>query len=311
MRVPYQRGLVEVADGIHAWLQPDGGWGWSNAGLVTDGSSGLLVDTLFDLRLTAEMLDGMRRRLPGTDIGTVVNTHANGDHYYGNQLLAGSRIVASRRAAEEMPRMPASYLADRKADAAALGPVGAYVRHIFEPFDFDGIELALPTDTFDGELELNVGDTVVRLIELGPAHTEGDVVAEIPARGVVFTGDLLFVGGHPIIWAGPVANWVGALDRILAMDVDVVVPGHGPVTDKDGVSEMRSYWIELEAAARTLWKEGLSPLEAARQLRIDRAAGWGEPERLVVNIAACYRDFDPLAEPIDTMGAMAALAGYA
>jgi cyclase len=311
MQVPYRRGLVEVADGVHAWLQPDGGWGWSNAGLVTDGTAGLLVDTLFDLGLTAEMLDGMRRRLPEADIGTVVNTHANGDHYYGNQLLAGTRIVASRRAAEEMPRMPPSYLADRKADAASLGPVGAYVQHIFEPFDFAGIELTLPTDTFDGELELNVGDTVVRLIELGPAHTEGDVVAEVPARGVVFTGDLLFVGGHPIIWAGPVANWIAALDRILAMDVDVVVPGHGPVTDKDGVREMRSYWVELEEAAQVLWKEGLSPLQAARQLRIDRAAGWGEPERLVVNISACYRDFDPTAEPIDTMGAMAALAGYA
>ena len=206
--------------------------------------------------------------------------------------------------------MPASYLAGRKADADALGPVGAYLRHIFEPFDFEGIELTLPTDTFDGELELNVGDTLVRLIELGPAHTEGDVVAEIPARGVVFTGDLLFVGGHPIIWAGPVAGWVAALDRILAMDVDIVVPGHGPVTDKDGVREMRSYWVELEAAARALWKEGLSPLDAARQLHIDLAAGWGEPERLVVNISACYRDFDPMAQPIDTMAAMAALAGY-
>ena len=310
MRVPYERGLVEVADGVHAWLQPDGGWGWSNAGLVADGGAGLLVDTLFDLRLTADMLDAMHRRVPAAEIGTVVNTHANGDHFYGNQLLAGSRIIASRRAAEEMPRMPPSYLAERMTAAPTLGPVGAVLQHIFTPFNFEGIELALPTQTFDGELELAVGDTTVRLLELGPAHTEGDVVAEVPGRGVVFTGDLLFVGGHPVIWAGPVGNWVAALDRILAMDVDVVVPGHGPVTDKAGVREVRAYFVELEAAALPLWKEGLSPLEAARQLRIERAAGWGEAERLVVNIGACYRGFDPAAEPVDTMSAMAALAGY-
>ena len=99
----YEKGLREVGDGIWAYLQPDGGWGWSNAGLVTGGDASLLVDTLFDLRLTAEMLAPMRRRTPTAErIGTVVNTHANGDHCYGNSLLSGSEIISSRRCAEEM-----------------------------------------------------------------------------------------------------------------------------------------------------------------------------------------------------------------
>ena len=66
-----------------------------------------------------------------------------------------------------------------------------------------------PTWTFDGELELRVGDRRVRLLEVGPAHTAGDVVVHLPDDGVVFTGDILFHGGHPIVWAGPVAQ----LDR--------------------------------------------------------------------------------------------------
>jgi cyclase len=310
MGLLYQRGLVEVGDGVLAWLQPDGGWGWSNAGLIVDGEAALLVDTLFDLRLTAEMLGAMRAAAPSATIGTVVNTHANGDHCYGNQLLGGARIIASRRAAEEMERVPPSVLAGLMASTPTMGAVGEYVERIFGAFEFGGIELTLPTQTFDGRLSISVGDTAVNLIELGPAHTEGDVVAEIPARRVVFTGDLLFIGGHPIVWTGPVANWVVALDRILAMDVDVIVPGHGPVTDKAGVRELRQYFLELEAAALPLWQEGLTPLDGARRLHLDRAAGWGEAERLVVNVAACYRGFggEGSTVPLDTFTDMATLA---
>src|ERR1700751_482737 len=75
------RGLHEVGDGLYAYLQPDGGWGWSNAGLVVGGEGALLVDTLFDLHLTERMLREMRRAVPAAQrIETLVNTHAHGDH---------------------------------------------------------------------------------------------------------------------------------------------------------------------------------------------------------------------------------------
>ena len=76
----YTKGLHDVGNGCFAYLLPDGGWGWSNAGLIADGDESLLVDTLFDLPLTAEMLDSMREAVPAAkEIGTLVNTHANGD----------------------------------------------------------------------------------------------------------------------------------------------------------------------------------------------------------------------------------------
>jgi len=309
----YEKGLVEVGDRVWAWLQPDGGWGWSNAGLIAGGDTSLLVDTLFDLRLTAEMLAAMRAAVPAAArIATVVNTHANGDHCYGNELVSGAEIIASARAAEEMTRTPAATLAQLMAAAPGLGPTGAFLGRIFGAFDFEGITDVLPTRTFDGRLDLALGDTSVSLLELGPAHTGGDVVVEVPGRRVVFAGDLLFIGGHPIVWAGPVSHWVEALDRMLAMDVEAIVPGHGPVTDKAGVRELRAYFVELELAARPLWEEGLSPLEAARRLHLDRAAGWGEAERLVVNVAACFRTFSGAKEAADMVtlfGDMAALAG--
>ena len=95
-RWEYKKGLADLGNGCHAWLLPDGSWGYSNAGLVTDSGQALLVDTLFDLKLTREMLDGLKPVLPKDGIGTLVNTHANGDHTFGNQLLKGSRILAAQ-----------------------------------------------------------------------------------------------------------------------------------------------------------------------------------------------------------------------
>ncbi len=124
----FTKGLHEVADGVWAYLQPDGGWGWSNAGLVTGDSTSLLVDTLFDLRLTAEMLEAMRRATPAAEeIATVVNTHANGDHCYGNALLADSEIISSTRCADEMAELPASAMAGVLRAAPSLGPAGAFL----------------------------------------------------------------------------------------------------------------------------------------------------------------------------------------
>ena len=91
----YTRGLHDLGNGLWAYLLPDGSWGWSNAGLIVDGDRTLLVDTLFDLKLTAEMLESMRRSIPAAArIGTLVNTHHNGDHTFGNQLVGGAQIIA-------------------------------------------------------------------------------------------------------------------------------------------------------------------------------------------------------------------------
>jgi cyclase len=307
----YDKGLHEVAAGVWAYLQPDGGWGWSNAGLVTDGDASLLVDTLFDLQLTADMLAAMRRATPAAErLDTVVNTHSNGDHCFGNALVASAEIIASRACALEMMELPPSQLAEMMRAAPDLGDVGAFVARIFGPFSFDGIELTPPTRTFDGELDLRVGDRRVRLIEVGPAHTGGDIVVHLPDEGVVFTGDILFHGGHPIVWAGPVANWIAACDRVLALDAPTVVPGHGPLAAPQAIRDLKGYFEHLTAEARVRFDGGLTPLEAARDIDIGPYAAWGESERLVVNIHALYRDFgaDLPSDAITLLGAMAALA---
>jgi cyclase len=313
MTTPYTTGLHEVGAGVWAWLQPDGSWGWSNAGLVADEDTGasLLVDTLFDLQLTAGMLEAMRATVrAAAAIGTVVNTHANGDHTFGNQLLAGARILASRRCMEEMADVPPELLARMMQSAPDLGRTGEYLQRIFGPFQFEGINLTLPTDAFDGELTVMVGERRVLLHEVGPAHTRGDVLVEIPDQRVVFTGDICFIGGHPIMWSGPVRNWIAALDRILAMDVDVVVPGHGPVSDKAAVAELKAYFEYLRAETRARFEAGMSPMEAAKDIELDAFGAWTEAERMVVNVTSIYRELgaDIPADAITLFTQMAELA---
>jgi glyoxylase-like metal-dependent hydrolase (beta-lactamase superfamily II) len=307
----YEKGLHEVADGVWAYLQPDGGWGWSNAGLVSSEGSSLLVDTLFDLRLTADMLETMRRATSSAKrIGTVVNTHANGDHCYGNALMAGSDIIASARCAEEMAQLPPSAMASIMRAAPSLGPAGEFLARIFAPFSFDEIPDAPPTTTFEDRLELRVGDRRVTLLEVGPAHTGGDVVVHLPDDGVVFTGDILFHGGHPIVWAGPVATWVAACDRVLDLDAAVIVPGHGPLATAAAVADLKEYFEYLTREARLRHAAGMSALDAARDIDLGPYGGWGEAERVVANVRALYRDFgdDSPADVLTVMGEMAELA---
>jgi glyoxylase-like metal-dependent hydrolase (beta-lactamase superfamily II) len=308
----YEAGLQEVGDGLYAYLQPDGGWGWSNAGLVSDGESSLLIDTLFDLELTERMLAEMRRATPAAArIDTLVNTHANGDHCYGNQLVADARIVASERTADEMTELPASAMAALVQQAPNMGELGEFFLRCFGAFDFDGIEMVLPHERFTGELTLHVGSREVRLIEVGPAHTRGDTLALLPADRVLFSGDILFNEAHPIAWAGPVSNWIAACERILEMDVDVIVPGHGPLGDRGSIRELKAYFEYLCEQARARHAEGMSSLEAARSISLDRWAHWGDSERLAVTIATIYSELSAEQEPLNPLTAFEQMAELA
>jgi glyoxylase-like metal-dependent hydrolase (beta-lactamase superfamily II) len=309
----YTRGLHDLGNSVYAYLQPDGSWGWSNAGIVTSGTASLLIDTLFDLKLTQEMLDTMRRSIPAAaHIDMLVNTHANGDHCYGNQLVAGAQIIASARTAGEMVTgVSPGQMAALLKMAPAMGQLGEFMGRIFSPFEFDNITLTLPDKTFEGKLTIQVGDRTVELLEVGPAHTLGDTLVHIPADRVIFTGDILFIGGHPIMWAGPTSNWIRACDLILSLDVETIVPGHGPITDKKGVVEVKGYLEYIYAEARKRYEAGMPALDAARDIPLDRYASWSEGERVAVNVISIYRELsgDQTHPSVASLfGQMAALA---
>jgi cyclase len=307
-------GLHPLAHGAYAWLAPQGSWGWSNAGLIVDGEESLLVDTLFDLKLTGEMLRKMRDAEPlAKNIDTLVNTHANGDHCHGNELVTGAEIIASTASAQEMGELPPEAMAELMASAGDFGPLGEYFKHCFGQFHFDGIRFTPPTRTFDGELDLRVGDKPVHLIEVGPAHTRGDVLVHSPDDGVVFTGDILFIESTPIIWQGPVANWIKACNLIEDMEAELIVPGHGPITNKHGVAQVRHYLQYVHDQARARYDAGMDAFEAAKDIALTEYSSWSDGERIAVNVDTLYREFSgqqAQTELLELLGRMAELAGF-
>ena len=329
----YRGGLEDLGGGLWAWLQPNGGLGESNAGLVVGDGESLLIDTLWDLRLTRRMLWAMAPHTVAAPIKRLVNTHAGGDHCWGNQLLAETNITSTEAAAVDMMReepkrlrlfsrvgagLKAINARDPLGRAVALLPeslarhaerldlaaiprarelagVGAFAR-LLAAYDFEGISLTPPTETFSGAVELEVGGRRVELIEVGPAHSPGDLIVHVPDERVVFAGDLVFVGVTPLMWVGPVENWIAGLERIIELRPRVIVPGHGPTTGLDGARAVRDYWQFVVPAVRKRLGDGVDAQTAARDVVRSREfserpfAAWDAPERIAINSAIIARN---------------------
>lgn len=295
-QLPYSRGLHDLGDGCHAWLEPPGSWGFANSGVVTGDSDVLVVDTQNDLPMAAALRTAVNEVAAGRPVTAVVNTHSDGDHWNGNLLYEGARIIASQAAADEMADMwldPAR-LAEMANTATAFG---RFLTWRTEAFDYDGWRPVHPTETFSGTMSLSVGDRAVELIEVGPAHTRGDVVVHVPSAGVVYAGDVLFTDSTPIVWAGPLSRSIAACDRIAACEPRIVVPGHGPLVDATGVDDVRRYLEFVLDYATAQYKAGRPPAEAYAGIDLGEFAAWRHASRAYQNIHTVYRELAPDSYP--------------
>ncbi|MCX6622238.1 MAG: MBL fold metallo-hydrolase [Acidobacteria bacterium] len=316
-RPRYTGGLNTLAEGVHAWMTPNGGWGESNAALIAGHGASLLVDTLWDLPLTARMLEALKPMVEAAPITQIVNTHSDGDHWFGNQLVGAGTIVATEAAARVMVHHGPAQMKALGAVASVLRGLsyvpfpghrrwrvaGDYFQGMIRPFQFNGIRPTLPNRTFTGSLTLEAGGREVVLLEAGPAHTEGDLLVYLPDAGTVFAGDLLFLGSTPVMWQGSVENWIRACERIMDLSASVVLPGHGPITDRSGVVAVRDYWQLVYAAARGHFEQGREPDEAALailrsdEFQVQPFAAWDCPERMAINVDSIYRQLSGVDRP--------------
>jgi cyclase len=136
---------------------------------------------------------------------------------------------------------------------------------------------------------------------VGPAHTTNDVIAWLPQQRVLFSGDLVFNGGTPFVVMGSVAGSLAALDRLAALDIGVIVPGHGGVCGRSAIADQAAYLRFLQDVARRGFDAGTPPLDLALATDLEAFAALGDPERIVGNLYRAYSELrgEPLGTPID------------
>jgi glyoxylase-like metal-dependent hydrolase (beta-lactamase superfamily II) len=187
-------------------------------------------------------------------------------------------------------------------------PGVAMIKKAMAPFDFSGITLTPPTLVFDNHLTLYIDDREVELIHVGPAHTSTDVIVFFPEERVLYSGDIVFRLCTPIGWEGTFDTWIAALDRILALGPEKVVPGHGPLCGTEGVTEMRGYLMYVYQEAKRCFERGMTIVQASKAIDPGPYARWTEPERIVFNVARAYRELR--GEPHDTPVDFFEMAGF-
>jgi glyoxylase-like metal-dependent hydrolase (beta-lactamase superfamily II) len=244
---------VEVAEGVYAFHPSELGVG--NVVAILTPTGVVVVDATLTPAGGAAIVAEIKR-LTDQPVRTVVSTHAHDDHYWGNEAIQAAfpdaRFVAHAGAQRDMVDKTIPGLADnQRAVSAAIAtrestlrrgttedgePLSAEARKLLEARlqafrgleqEMAGTQPVLPTDVFTSEMTIDEGGLEIRIQHLGRGHTSGDVVVEIPARGVVVTGDLLT---HPIPVVGEfMLELPATLRRLEALEFEALVPGHGEV----------------------------------------------------------------------------------
>ena len=281
--------VEEVSHGVYAYIQPDGSWFLNNTGFLVGHNGVVSIDTTSTERRTRGYLEAIAR-VSSQPIRTLINTHHHGDHTHGNCLLPLATIIGHPRCREEILQ------------TAFPPPAG-----LWSEVDWGALHPEPPFVTFEDQLTVWVDDLRVELHAVPtPAHTTNDIVAWIPERSVLFTGDLVFVGGTPFVPMGSVSGSLAALEWLRGFDARTLVPGHGPVSDPSVIVGVENYLRFIQDTARAGKYNGLTPLEAARKADLGPFANLTDAERIVGNLHRAYAELDG-AEPGAPMDAAVAL----
>ncbi|MFD0353279.1 MBL fold metallo-hydrolase [Streptomyces sp. NPDC127110] len=263
--------LDEIADGVFAYVQPDGGWCLNNAGYIASDDRPVLVDTA----ATHDRALALKRAV--AEVGPaprfVVNTHSHGDHTFGNSLFTDRALVVAH-----------------ETTAVEMETVGLHLTTLWPQVCWGDLSVELPGLTFRDGLRLDTGTAQVDLIALGPAHTAVDTVVWLPGQGVLFAGDLLMSGATPFCLMGSISGSLEAVAAMRALGPRTIVAGHGPVAGPELLDTTERYFRWLQDLARDTAAAGLSPLEAARETDLGEWAGLLDSERLVPNLHRAYAE---------------------
>jgi cyclase len=287
--------IEEVSPGIFAYVQLDGSWFLNNAGFIVGPESVIAIDTTGTEKRAHAFHDALRRTTP-LPVQALINTHSHADHTHGNFLFSPASAI----------------IAHEKCRAEVLHGSLAALKNAFPTADFGEIPYVAPMVTFEDRLNVYAGDLKVELIFVGPAHTTNDIVAWIPERKLLFSGDLVFNGGTPFAMAGSIAGWLDAIPRLRALGAQTIVPGHGAVCTPAAFDTVERYLRFIESTAHRGLASGIQPLELARETDLGEFAGLSDPERIAGNLHRAYQELrgGPRGGAIDVPSVFADMVAY-
>jgi cyclase len=237
-------GLTKVTGSIYAYADvkaatPQNSFG-ANAGIIIGQDFLVAVDSLISSREAKRFIKDINK-ISKKPIKFLINTHYHLDHSLGNSEFAklGAIIISHENDQKNMQKAGEGMLQYAKQSGLS-------------DQDMQGTKLAYPTLTFSDRVTLNVGNNQVELLFIGPSHTTGSVLVFIPQEKVLFTGDILFTDCHPFLGEANIEGWIKVLDYIMTMDVDKIVPGHGPVSGKKDVADLKNYLLVFDQKAKEL-----------------------------------------------------------
>jgi cyclase len=286
---------TEVADGVFAYVQPDGTWWINNTGFLVGRRRITAIDACATERRTRALKDAIGK-VSSAPVRTLINTHHHGDHTFGNYLFDDATIVAHDNARD-----------------AVLGFGTPFSAPFWTEVDWGHVELAPPFLTFPERVTHWVDDLRCEVVHPNTAaHTTNDSVVWIPEHRVLFTGDLVFNGGTPFMLMGSVFGTMDALDFLRRFNAETIVPGHGPITSSFAIERVGRYVRFVLAVAQQARSAGLTPLEAARETDLAEFAELTDPERLVGNLHRAMAELDglPRGGAIDLRAALADMVAF-
>jgi glyoxylase-like metal-dependent hydrolase (beta-lactamase superfamily II) len=262
--------LSTIAKGVFVAKASEGGPAIANACIVDLGKDTLIFDTFEDPRPAYDLKE-IAKEVTGNDVGIVVNSHEHPDHWFGNQAFVETAKIYSTQktydgmaffeedilACKENPEELLEYIQElqeeleKESNSFKIDDLNSQIRRI--QYNIEAlpiIELHKPTDIFVKEKMFSGDSRKVRLLSWGEAHTSGDSVLLLEGEKILLAGDICFFGRQPFMIDGKLSPWSNQLQKIMALDVDVIVPGHGPVGDKEDIYLMLQYFDYLENALR-------------------------------------------------------------
>jgi glyoxylase-like metal-dependent hydrolase (beta-lactamase superfamily II) len=237
-------GLVKIADNIYSYVDvkkgsPQKSFG-ANAGIIIGQDGILVIDTLISAKEAKRFIKDIRS-VSDKPIRYVINTHYHLDHAFGNSEFAklGAVIIAQEKCNKNLEEKGAAALKNAK-------------NYGLSEADMEGTAIALPFLTFRDKMELELGNQKIELIYPGPSHSDDSILVYLPDQKILFTGDILFTNYHPFLAEGNLEGWGKVLDRIMAMDVNKIIPGHGPLSGKEDLQKMKEYLVAFDSKAKEL-----------------------------------------------------------